>query len=183
MRAFCWSPGARPGSKVERREGSTWAVSSSQPTGRSRDGKRLLEALVRRRRGAARRGPGVATTARRDRAGDGAVVEVFEWSTEAIAAAHGNRAVRRMWDDARSLRLRPPPRDDRGAQPVRRVRRHRGRGVRPIVAVGRPSTPLAVSALWEEVGAEGRMRGSHEVIIRKREICCCRGAAATAMRS
>jgi hypothetical protein len=34
------------------------------------------------------------------RARDGTVVEVFEWlSADAIAAAHGNRAVRRMWDE------------------------------------------------------------------------------------
>ena len=34
------------------------------------------------------------------RAQDGTVVEVFEWlSAEAMAAAHSNRAVQRMWDE------------------------------------------------------------------------------------
>lgn len=33
-------------------------------------------------------------------AGDGTVVEVFEWSSaEAIAAAHDNQAVRAMWEE------------------------------------------------------------------------------------
>ncbi len=34
------------------------------------------------------------------RAADGTIVEIFEWvSAAAIAAAHGNEAVQRMWDE------------------------------------------------------------------------------------
>jgi hypothetical protein len=60
-----------------------------------------LETLMRRHHGRLR-AEGLVTDRRPTlmRAGDGTVVEVFEWlSADAIAAAHRNRAVQRMWDE------------------------------------------------------------------------------------
>jgi quinol monooxygenase YgiN len=63
--------------------------------------QQALEALMRRHHERLR-AEGLVTDRQPTlmRAKDGTVVEVFEWlSADAIAAAHSNRTVQRMWDE------------------------------------------------------------------------------------